>query len=138
MSMTHGLNLSAWLLRGSPSVVALGVVCGATLHYQFGSPWISVLCPVVVLMVIQTLFYWGLYRAVRQFEQRSDPRFAVVLAGVYGLTLGVLGMWFAGHLGIVPYTVLTRHYVRFSVLMIIGTILWYLVASLWKSRFDSK
>ena len=74
-------------------------------------------------MLIQAIFYMGLYSARKRHSQGRDLTLATGVSGVCYLAAGLMGMRYAESLGIAAPGTFDRNYLRFGVLMLVATLL---------------
>jgi hypothetical protein len=74
--------------------------------------------PITVLVVIQAAFFISVYWVRQRYKRNSDLRGGIILAGIYGLLIGLAGMYYAGQLGLVSVTTFSENYFGFSVYML--------------------
>jgi hypothetical protein len=85
ITVSERTSLSRWLLVGTPSAVALGVLGVAVLHFGFKIPLKAAMLPVVVLLAIEVALYLAMYWIRTRFQQTRDLRPAVMAFGAFTL-----------------------------------------------------
>jgi hypothetical protein len=132
------INLSWWLVRVSPSIIASGVLGAIILHSGFGVPWRSAYAPAIIFMAIYTVLCVGMFWAREQFDKSRDLRLGVGLFGMFGLVTGLVGMWCAGDRGIVSSAIFAENRIPFSAFMLICTTISVALVSWWKPNSKPK
>jgi hypothetical protein len=115
-------TFSRWLLKGMPLLIGIGILGGFALRMGFALPIARLAPPIAVLVTIQAGFFIGMYGIRKRYERSRDLRAGVILTGMYCLLIGLVGMYYAGQLGLVSVKTLDENYFGFSiyVLVVIG------------------
>ena len=132
------MTLPWWLSRVSPSILASGLAVVIILRTGFGVPWRRTYAPSIVFLAIYTVFCIGMFWGRKQFDKKGDLRLAVGLFGICSLVTGLVGMWFAGRLGLVSSDAFAENRVAFSVYVMVCTIISVVLLSYWKPNFRAK
>jgi len=83
-------------------------------------------------VTIQVAFFIVMYSVRQRYKQTRDLRVGFVVAGMYGLLMGVAGMYYAARLGLVSPKVVDENYLGFSVFMVVVIIVGIVLFSFWK------
>ena len=126
------MSLSWWLARVSPPIIASGVLGVVILHTGFGVPWRRAYVPAIVFMATYALFGIGMFWARKQFDRSRDLRLGVCISGIYSLVTVLVGMWYAGDLGITSSVTFAENWIPFAVFMLICTVISLVLVSYWK------
>ena len=126
------MSLSWWVARVSPSIIASGVLGVAILHTGFGVPWRRAYVPAIIFMTTYALFSIGMFWVRKQFDRSRDLRLGVCISGIYTLVTVLVGMWYAGDLGITRSVTFTENWIPFAVFMLICTVISFVLVSYWK------
>ncbi len=102
------------MLKGVPLLVGIGIVVGLALRIGPGLPFARSAIPITVLIVIQEAFFISMYWVRQRYKRSSDLRGGIILTGIYGLLIGLAGMYYAGKLGLVSVKTFNENYFGFS------------------------
>jgi hypothetical protein len=122
----------------SPSVVVAGLLAVMLLHIGFGVPWRGVYAPAIIFTVIYAFFCVGMFWVRKQFYRSRDLRLGVCITGIYTLVTVLIGMWYAGELGIAGPATFAENSIPFSVYMLVCTAILFVLSSYWKTRSKPK
>ena len=103
------------MLSGLPLLVGIGVVVGLALRISFGLPFARIAIPITVLVAIQGALFISMYWVRQRYKRKPDLRSGIILFGAYGLLIGLVGMYYAGQLGLAGVNTLNENYLGFSV-----------------------
>jgi hypothetical protein len=112
-------SLSRWVLRGVPLVIFVGILAGLSIHIASGLPFTRLIIPITALVVIQVAFFIGMYRVRQRYKRNPDLRGGIILTGIYGLLIGLAGMYYAGELGLAGANTLNDNCWGFSAYMLV-------------------
>lgn len=132
--MNSEISLSRWLMAGVPSAAVLGVLGVVVLHMGAKIPWNVAILPVVVLLAVFTALYIVMYWVRKQFRHSHDLRLGVLAFGIFGLVTGLIGMRYAGQLGIVSPNTFSINYVPYSIYVGVVTVLAVVLFTFWRSK----
>jgi hypothetical protein len=130
-------TLSRWLYQGVPLLIVVGIVAAFVLRLSYGLSLARLALPVAVLVGIQLLFYVGMYGTCKRYRRTGDLRAAVLVTGIYGLCLVLVGMYYAGQLGIASARTFDENYIGFSAFMAVVTCIVVVVFSFVKPKASS-
>jgi len=125
-------SFSRWIATGVPSFLGIGLVAAVVLRLGFGLPFASVRGSITALVTIQVAFFIVMYSVRQRYKQTRDLRVGFVVAGMYGLFIGLAGMYYAARLGLVSPKVVDENYLGFSVFMVVVIIVGIVLFSFWK------
>ena len=111
---------SQWILKGIPLLVVFGVLAGYGLHAAFGLALTSVALPIAVLVAIQAAFFSSMYGIRKRYKKSADLRAAYIATGIYCLLIGLVGMHYVRHLGILSVKTLDGLGFSIYVVIVIG------------------
>jgi len=74
------------------------------------------------------MMYW----ARQRYKQTGDLRAAIVVVGLFGLLLGLSGMYYAAQLGLVSPQTVKDNYFGFSISMVLVIVIVFGLFSYWK------
>ena len=126
------MSLSWWVARVFPSIIASGVLGVVILHTGFKVPWRRAYVPAIIFMTTYALFSVGMFWVRKQFDRSRDLRLGACVSGIYSLVTVLVGMWYAGDLGITSSVTLAENWIPFSVFMLICTVISFVLVSYWK------
>ena len=130
-------TLSRWLYQGVPPLIGVGIVAALVLSLSFGLSLARLILPIAVLVAIQLLFYVGMYGTRKRYRRTGDLRTAALITGIYGLSIVLAGMYYAGQLGIASARTFDDNYIGFSVFMAVVTCIVVVVFSFVKPKPSS-
>jgi hypothetical protein len=119
VNLSTDQTFSRWILTGLPLLTGIGIVGGFALRLGFGLPVSRVALPLMVLVAIQAAFFLGMYGIRKRYKQSQDLRAGVILTGVYCLLVGLVGMYYAGQLGLVGIKTFDQNYFGFSIYVVV-------------------
>ena len=132
ISTSDRMSLSWWLARVSPSIIASGVLGVVILHTGFRVPRRGAFVPAIIFMATYALFSIGMFWVRKQFDRSRDLRLGVCISGIYSLVTVLVGMWYAGDLGITSSVIFAENWIPFAVFMLICTVISFVLVSYWK------
>jgi hypothetical protein len=98
-----------------PLLVGLGIVGAFAVRMTFGLPLAKLAGPIAALLAIQVAFLIVMYAARKRYQKTQDLRSAFILASIYGLVIGLTGMYYAAQLGIVGARTFDDNCIGFSI-----------------------
>jgi predicted benzoate:H+ symporter BenE len=125
-------SFSRWIATGVPSFLGIGLVAGVILRTGFGLPFARVGLPITVLVTIQVAFFIVMYWVRQRYKQTRDLRVGFVVAGIYGLLVRLVGMYYASQLALVNPKAVNENYFGFSVFMVAVIVIGVGLLSFWK------
>ena len=125
-------SFSRWIAIGVLLFAGIGLLAGFILRAGFGLPLIRVVVPIAVLTTIQMAFFIVMYWVRQRYKQTRDLRVGVVVAGIYCLLLGLVGMYYAAHLGLVSLKAVNEDYFGFPIFMVVVIVIGVGLLSYWK------
>ena len=132
ISTSDRMSLSWWLARVSPSIIASGVLGVVILHTGFRVPRRRAFVPAIIFMATYALFSIGMFWVRKEFDRSRDLRLGVCISGIYSLVTVLVGMWYAGDLGITSSVIFAENWIPFAVFMLICTVISFVLVSYWK------
>src|SRR4029078_482920 len=93
-------TLARWMIYGFVWSVAVSTVGFAVLVYIFGVPARLGIQSAVILLVCFLGFYLMMFFVRQHFQRSRHLRFGIFVTGLFYLVTGLLGMWYAGRLGL--------------------------------------
>ena len=114
--------------------VAVSTVGFAVLVYIFGVPARLGIQSAVILLVCFLGFYLMMFFVRKHFQRSRDLRFGIFVTGLFYLVTGLLGMWYAGRLGLMQPENVRSHSLSFGIYMAAVMLTAILFLSFWKPK----
>lgn len=112
-------RLSRWMGTGIFFFLGSSALLAVILHVGFGLPLAKLVGPITLLVVIQLGFCAAIYWFRKRFDQTHDPRIGIAIFGLFALVLGLIGMYYAGNLGLSTRSLFRDNYLGFSVFTLV-------------------
>jgi apolipoprotein N-acyltransferase len=119
--MSQQERFSRWLIGGL-LYYAMGLLAAVFLRATHGIPFVRTVGPVCVLAtLVLFLFHIPMYLLSRRFKSARNLRPAALLTGLCALAIGLVGMYYAGQIGLSRCDLLRENYLSFSIYVVLCT-----------------
>ncbi len=120
--MSKEERFSRWFVGGVPLLYSICLFAAVVLRFSFGIAFRRTVGPLsVIATVVAVTFYIPMYWFRQRFRSKHVLRPAVLFTGVCALVVGLLGMYYAGQIGLSHASLLHDNYLSFSVFVILVT-----------------
>jgi len=122
-------TLGNWVAVGVSLLLIVAVLVAIGLHVGGGVPWANVVIPLVMFVGLQMVIFIAMFWAGKRARSRNDFSVAIVLAGLYCWSTGLLMIHYGTKWGFLSQLDIHGNRVGFSIFIGIATVLTFTLFS---------